>query len=259
VWRSGTEIAGAVRLFEAGLNDRAVARQTGVPYETVRAWRSGRLPERARRVLAGTPECPRCGSAEHDHARLPIEDYAYVLGLYLGDGCIARTAKGGASLRVALDAAYPRIVESARQAIAAVKGGQLPHVGPHGGCACLVVTSYWKAWPCLLPQHGPGRKHERRIALESWQERIVTTAPQPFLRALIHTDGWRGTNIVRVKGREYAYPRYQFSNRSDDIRNLFTAACDQLDITWRPWGRYHISVARKEAVARLDEFVGPKA
>jgi hypothetical protein len=153
-----------------------------------------------------------------------------VLGLYLGDGCVARTPKGGASLRIALDAAYPGIVESARQAIAAVKGGPLPHVGPHGRSACVVVTSYWKAWPCLLPQHGPGRKHERRIVLEPWQERIVVAAPQPLLRALIHTDGWRGTNVVRVKGREYACPRYQFSNRSG-----------------------------KEAVARLDEFVGRKA
>jgi hypothetical protein len=33
----------------------------------------------------------------------------------------------------------------------------------------LDVSSYWKHWPCLFPQHGPGRKHERRIALVPWQ------------------------------------------------------------------------------------------
>jgi hypothetical protein len=259
VWRTGTEIAGVVRLIEAGLSDREVARTTGIPYETIRAWRSGRLPERARRVLAGVPECAGCGGAEHDRHALPPDDYAYLLGMYLGDGCLARTAKGAYSLRISLDLVYPRIIESARQAVAAVKGGPLPHVAPHGAAACVVITSYWKAWPCLLPQHGPGRKHERRIVLEPWQEQIVAAAPQAFLRALIHTDGWRGTNLVRVKGRDYAYPRYQFSNRSDDIRRLFTDACDLLGIAWRPWGPFHVSVARREAVATLDTFIGPKA
>ena len=28
--------------------------------------------------------------------------------------------------------------------------------------ACVEVSSFSKHWPCLFPQHGPGRKHERR-------------------------------------------------------------------------------------------------
>jgi hypothetical protein len=259
VWRSGTEIAGVVHLIEAGLSDREAAHATGIPYETIRAWRRGRLPERARRVLAGVPECAGCGAAAHDLDSLPPYDYAYLLGMYLGDGCLARTAKGGYSLRISLDSAYPGIIESARRAIAAVKGGALPPAAPHPACACVVITSYWKTWPCLFPQHGPGRKHERRIVLESWQQDMVAAAPEAFLRALIHTDGWRGTNRVRVKGRDYEYPRYQFSNRSDDIRRLFTDACDRIGVAWRPWGRFHVSIARCEAVATLDTFIGPKA
>jgi hypothetical protein len=259
VWRSGTEIAAALRLAEAGLGDKDVARATGIPHHTVRTWRRGRIPERALRALAGIPECPRCGGEAHEYGLLPLDDYAYLLGVYLGDGCLARTRKHGYSLRISLDAVYPGIIRSAREAVAAVKGGPLPHVAPHGACACVVITSYWKAWPCLFPQHGPGRKHERRIRLESWQDEIVAAAPQAFLRALIHTDGWRGTNRVRVKGRDYAYPRYQFSNRSDDIRRLFTDTCDRIDVAWRPWGRYHVSIARREAVATLDTFIGPKA
>ena len=30
------------------------------------------------------------------------------------------------------------------------------------------VKSYSKHWPCLFPQHGPGRKHGRPIVLEEW-------------------------------------------------------------------------------------------
>jgi hypothetical protein len=30
------------------------------------------------------------------------------------------------------------------------------------------VVSYWKHWPCVFPQHGPGPKHRRRIELADW-------------------------------------------------------------------------------------------
>jgi hypothetical protein len=217
------------------------------------------VPERAKRALAGVPTCDGCGGPAHRTDELPEDAYAYLRGMYLGDGCLYRAGRGVYVLRISLDVAYPRIVASAREAIMAVRGGRLPHAVRHKRCACMVITSYWKAWRCLLPQHGPGRKHERRIELADWQRRIVTSAPEAFLRALIHTDGWRGLNRVRVKGRDYAYPRYQFSNRSADIRRLFTDVCDQLGVAWRPWGPFHISVARREAVATLDSFIGPKA
>jgi hypothetical protein len=63
---------------------------------------------------------------------------------------------------------------------------------------------------------------------------------------------------VRVNGRVYSYPRYVFTNASADIRGLFCDACDLLDIDWRVMNARNISVAKNEAVARLDEFAGPK-
>jgi hypothetical protein len=75
-----------------------------------------------------------------------------------------------------------------------------------------------------------------------------------FLRGLIHSDGYRGLNWVNGKG----YARYQFCNRSDDIRALFCWGCDLLEIPWRRMNRYNISVARRDGVARLDQFIGPK-
>jgi hypothetical protein len=59
-------------------------------------------------------------------------------------------------------------------------------------------------------------------------------------------------------GKVYEYPRYNFTNASDDIRTLFTSACDGLGIQWRRMNERNISVARRESVALLDEFVGPK-
>lgn len=160
-------------------------------------------------------------------------------------------------LRVALDEAYPWIVISVCDAIEDVRGRR-PRAAGRTQDHCVTVTSYWKPWACSFPQHGPGKKHNRGIRLSSWQLQLVEVAPGAFLRGLIHTDGWRGLNRVTAKGRRYEYPRYQFSNRSDDIRELFTDACDLLGVEWRPWGRFHISVARRDAVARLDAFIGPK-
>jgi hypothetical protein len=40
---------------------------------------------------------------------------------------------------------------------------------------------------------------------------------------------------------------------------MFSAALELLDIAWRHNRHNSISVARRDAVAALDEFVGPKA
>jgi hypothetical protein len=49
-----------------------------------------------------------------------------------------------------------------------------------------------------------------------------------------------------------------FVNKSVDIHRLCGEALDRLGVEWRFSKPTTISVARREAVARLDEFVGPK-
>lgn len=127
---------------------------------------------------------------------------------------------------------------------------------------CTEIKSYSKHWACLFPQHGPGRKHERKIALEEWQREITEAHPDLFVRGLMHSDGYRGANRVRrhFNGSDhwYEYPRYLFKNESGDILELCGQALDLLGVAWRRSKPNTISVARREAVERLDEFVGPK-
>jgi hypothetical protein len=118
---------------------------------------------------------------------------------------------------------------------------------------CLEIVSLWKHWPCLFPQHGPGRKHDRKIELTPWQAEMVARHPQQLLRGLIHSDGWRGINPV---GR--GYPRYLFTNFSDDIRQIFCRACDLFGVSWRRSRWNTISVARRKSVEKLDAVIGPK-
>jgi hypothetical protein len=127
---------------------------------------------------------------------------------------------------------------------------------------CQEVSSYSRHWPCLFPQHGLGKKHLRRIELQEWQQSIVAEFPGEFVRGLLHSDGYRGMNRVRrvlADGEHrYEYPRYLFVNMSQDILQLCGQTLDQLDVEWRFSKPTTISVAKKEAVACLDAFVGPK-
>jgi hypothetical protein len=244
-------------LWEQGLNDCEIARRTGIPRTTVGMWR------RAGRVSAGRAgptgrSCPRCGHPEHDVDALPAAAYAYLLGLYLGDGHVVGNRKGVFRLRVFLDARYPGIIDECQAAMEATLPGQRADVRLQRHANCVVVSMFSKQWPCLFPQHGPGRKHERAIVLAAWQQRIVEEQTGALLRGLIHSDGWRGTNRVVVRGKAYAYGRYEFSNRSEDIERIFCDACDRFGVAWRVMNRSSISVARRESVARLDEVVGHK-
>jgi hypothetical protein len=184
---------------------------------------------------------------------LPAPAYSYLLGLYLGDGCVSRSRRVW-RLRITLDKKYPRIIDRCREAIDSLMPGQHAAM-ERQKTACVVVSHYSKHWPCLLPQHAPGRKHLRPIRLEPWQEVLVKEATEEFVRGLIDSDGCR----VVANDRGVKSVRYHFSNRSDDIRALFCAALDDLGIPWTRPSRYQVAVYRKAAVARLDEFVGPKA
>jgi hypothetical protein len=180
-------------------------------------------------------------------------DYAYLLGMYLGDGYVVKVNRSWA-FRVYLDCMQTEVIERCRAAMARMRPDNKIGVLVKEEQGVTIVRSYGQLWPWLFPQHGPGRKHERRIALEPWQQLIVERHPQGFLRGLIESDGCRFDRIVNGK----AYPAYEFTNRSADILRLFTRACDLLGIRYTRPSSFDVSIARRADVARVDGFVGPK-
>jgi hypothetical protein len=176
--------------------------------------------------------------------------------MYLGDGYLAAHPRGVYKLRVSLDPRYAGIIDECGSAIRAVlPGSRVSRQDLSGDWGHWVeIGAYSRAWPCLFPQHGPGKKHERPIALSDWQQRIVAAAPGRLLRGLIHSDVCRFMNTGRGGWRN---PRYSFSNYSDDIRGIFCATCDLLELRWTA-APNTIYVSRKIDVARMDEFIGPK-
>jgi hypothetical protein len=233
---------------DEGLGARRIARRTGLPLSTVRDWLAGRLPGNG--VRPGT--CTTCRASEHHFDELPPE-YVYLLGLYLGDGSIASHPREVYRLRITLDVRYPGIIETARHAMAEIRGKASVARRRHEGC--VEVNAYWRSWPCLFPQHGPGPKHARRIVLVGWQQELVDRWPEQLVRGLIHSDGCRFINTGR---NGWAWPRYTFFQKSDDIRTIFCDACDRLGLRWTLSRPYMVYISRKKDVAKLDEFIGPK-
>lgn len=238
-------------LVSEGLNDSEISRRTGISRTTIRDWRTGRRPVRPR----ARDLCDACGHARHDVHELPRWEYLYLLGTYLGDGWISTSAKKVHVLRIVQDARYPGLIQECTRAIRSVMPANAVNFVSKNEGSCVEIVCSSKAWPCLIPQHGPGRKHLRPIVLRRWQQRLIDDDPRPLLRGLIHSDGCRVIN--RSMGHQYL--RYMFDNRSGDIRAIFGDACDQLGIPWRLSRPTTISVARREGVEMLDSFIGPKS
>ena len=244
---------------EEGLGAVRVARRLGLSLGTVRDWHAGKLPRHSQPQHRRIPTCSSCGQAEHSFQELP-RAYVYLLGLYLGDGAISEHRRGVYRLRIFLDKRYPGIVSGCQEAMQSVMPDNAVDrfLTPSN---CFRVSSYSRSWPCLFPQHGPGKKHERRIWLADWQQQLAERWPEQLLRGLIHSDGCRFINTGRGGWR---HPRYAFGNVSTDVTSIFCTACEKLGLRWS--GAFPsdetravtIYASRKQDVARLDEFIGPK-
>jgi hypothetical protein len=235
----------ALRLVAAGINDCEIARRLDVARTTVRDWRRPQYVSRLGR-------CPRCW---HRIRRLEFSDhdYAELLGLYLGDGHISRSARTQ-RLRIFLDSKYPTIVSEADALLRrCFPQNPVGRVLFHDG-AEVVLHVYCAHLSCLFPQHGPGKKHHRRIALEEWQRAIVAAAPWAFIRGCIRSDG---CVFINRTGR-YEYLSYGFANYSSDILDLVESTCLAQGLRPRRYERA-IRLNRREDVARLLEHVGVKS
>jgi hypothetical protein len=104
----------ALALSRCGVLDRENAEICGVSIAAIRHWRYGgrrnAQTERKRRSV-----CPRC-----DGRALDSRAYSYLLGLYLGDGCLTRSRRDVYALSVICCDAWPGLIVAAKSALATV-------------------------------------------------------------------------------------------------------------------------------------------
>jgi len=243
--------AEALRLVDLGFNDCEISRRIGIPRRTVMDWRRPTY-------LPKTPiqTCPRCGEAMKQIC-FSIDDYSELFGMYLGDGCISeypRTQR----LRISLDGKYPGIIDAGRALLERTFPLNKVDVVPFDGGHYLSVYSRHIA--CLFPQHGPGSKHRRAIVPELWQWAILASAPWPFIRGCIRTDGCYFVN----RTGKYEYPSYHFASMSNDIASIFSLALDMVGVEFRRTNGCerrinNIRINRRSSVELMREHVGVKA
>jgi hypothetical protein len=248
VVHSRREVDRVRELLAAGVSVSEASRTTGIPRRTIGDWKASSFTSARERAQG----CWKCQPL----LAVPREPYARLLGVYLGDGSLVKHRNGVHRLVLVQDARYTRLIAEWKQLAACMFGRR---VGCQHRPGCVAISSYSTHWPCLFPQHGPGKKHERSIRLESWQQAIVDEHPRAFLRGLIESDGSRHLNTVKVRGKHYAYSRYTFTNYSADIQRLFIDVCERLELRWTRTHPQRLAVSRRRDVAFMDTFIGPKS
>lgn len=178
--------------------------------------------------------------------------------MYLGDGCISgapRTQR----LRISLDSKYPRIIEDGRILLERFFPENRVDIVTHHKGNGVDLSVYNRHLACLFPQVGPGLKHLRPIRPELWQWAIIATAPWPFIRGCIRTDGCVFIN----KTGKYEYLSYHFGNMSRDIAQLLAFALKRAGVEYRHTSGCkrqinNIRINRRASVLEMMRNVGVK-
>jgi hypothetical protein len=242
----------ALALIAQGINDCEISRRLGIPRRTIMDWRRPTYVPRREILLES---CPRCWRAAKP-IRFSAEDYTELLGLYLGDGCITELARTE-RMRIVLDAKYPRLIRETHALLERCFPANSVGITIKDRGSCFVVWVYSQHMACLFPQHGPGKKHQRRLILEPWQADLLRQAPWGFIRGCIRSDGCAFVN----RTGPYEYLSYDFSNLSKDLVDLFCTACDLAGVQYRMNGGgrlWDVRINRRDSVALMVEHVGLK-
>lgn len=188
--------------------------------------------------------------------------YSYVLGLYLGDGCLTilpRTVK----LAISVDLKYPKLNNDICNSINTIfskKPSILPKRSKGKLTKGIDIAIYHNNLQILFPQHGLGKKHLRSIILTDWQKSIIDY--RWLLKGLIMSDG---SFYITKKDN---HQRYNFSNCSLDIMliiekclNYFSIKyCRRISVSKNPKHAdiYRLEVNGKESVKTLKSLIGTK-
>ena len=146
-----------LKLRKQGKNNCEISRITGIPRTTVRDVR------RCSPILAEATDLKsvKCGFESHHR------HYAYLLGMYLGDGYICKNRRTY-RIRISCATDYPDIINDVKKSLQGVfKNNKVGIVKKKS--KCVDVYCYSNFLPNIFPQHGAGQKHERKIILSSWQ------------------------------------------------------------------------------------------
>jgi len=192
--------------------------------------------------------------------------YSFILGMYLGDGCIYKYLRTK-QLTIALDKKYQKLNDYVINSMKTLFNKE-PNIydrsidnGQKFKANCINVRYYSKHLGLIFPHEGAGAKHLREIKLTDWQTSIIS--PVDIVKGLIMSDGsYYFCNTFKKF-------KYTFSNCSLDICNILMTYLGELGIVYNfhkkktlaPKGttyKYHVDVAKQSEVTKLHNLIGDK-
>lgn len=177
-------------------------------------------------------------------------DYSYLLGLYIGDGCIYELKKT-CKLTITLDKRYDSLNEYTCEVFSRFFN-KSPYVFDRSTCGrgnAIDIIHHSKKLPYFFPQHGRGRKHNRPIILTKWQTDIVD--PVSILKGLIMSDGSiyfdRQSNDTKIN----------FTNKSHDIIGIFEKYLSLIGISFKTYvkSKTNIKMTTIHKISDVDKLI----
>jgi hypothetical protein len=162
-----------MEMLSTGMKISEIALATGINRSSISNWK-----QRKGRSLTKTVS--HDGEGADQYLKTFIEnmnesrrlDYSYLLGLYLGDGCIyefPRTYR----LTITLDKKYPSLNSQVENVF--FRFFDKPAKVHDRGCRynAIDISHHSNLLLIIFPQHGRGNKHRRKIELADWQVSIL--------------------------------------------------------------------------------------
>ena len=197
---------------KAGVSIRKTALELGIDRETVRKYRDVPLEHSTR--LFSSIESLNESCKTH---------YAYILGLYLGDGDISKFPR---TFRLRLyfnSETNSRIIARSIVSLNNIFRKNRRSKYKQRTANCTEVSIYSNVLPTLFPQHGTGKKHSRDVSLKDNQQWLFDDQYAKILLAGLHdSDG-----CFYSEGK---YDRFMFTNTSDDIIRIYKKILDMYNI-----------------------------
>ena len=234
-----------------GVSQRQIARDLQVDHATVSYWiKNG--------FSTGTREStPKTLEEINNWCSSNPKHYAYILGSYLGDGYIAKQSRTY-KLRIYNDIKYPSIIDDQIRALQVLFPDNKVSKLKRTKSNCIEVSVHSCDLPDMFPQHGAGKKHDRDVSLTDQQWNIVWNEPECFIKGLIDSDGCLTQHTQIKNGVTYSRLKYQFTNKSLDIVDMYLKIMAKLSISARPTqkkcGTFNIFTNKSCDVEKIDNL-----
>lgn len=204
----------ALSLFAENNNASQTASKLLIPRHTVRAWVAGGVTRDEDSKIATIS--PLEFNLEQKKA------YSYILGLYLGDGCISKTHKENVfRMRIILDTVYLTLNKYAIKNLQTIFPNNKVTITKVLNQNCVTLSVYSSLLPEVFPHTGLGMKHLRKIELTDWQKEIII--PKNIIQGLFHSDG----SYYLTENR---YDTFAFTNMSYDIKTIYDTYLNKLGV-----------------------------